>query len=127
MGLSPTSFWVGDLGHVFLLIWSPILSSATLEDISAYPCVADAWHMVSVPCLTWLCALALLCVHVFVCVCGTGVWTQCFAFSKHTLYCLSHASSPFCCGYFGDGGVVPLTICLGWPQTRILLICFPNS
>jgi hypothetical protein len=33
---------------------------------------------------------------------------------------LSHTSSPFCCDYFGDG--VSKTICLGWPQTVILLI-----
>jgi hypothetical protein len=37
------------------------------------------------------------------------------------LYCLSHTSSPFCSGYFGDGGVSH-TICLGWLQTAILLI-----
>jgi hypothetical protein len=24
---------------------------------------------------------------------------------KQVLYCLSHTSSPFCCGYFGDGGL----------------------
>jgi hypothetical protein len=36
------------------------------------------------------------------------------------LYCLSHASSPFCCGYFGDG--VSWTICLCWPWTTILPI-----
>jgi hypothetical protein len=36
------------------------------------------------------------------------------------LYCLSHTSSSFCSGYFRDG--VLQTICLGWPQTTILLI-----
>jgi uncharacterized membrane protein YiaA len=35
---------------------------------------------------------------------GTGVWTQGFMFSKQVLYCLSHISSPFCPGYFGDEG-----------------------
>jgi hypothetical protein len=34
---------------------------------------------------------------------------------------LSHFSSPFCSGDFGDG-VSQWTICLGWPQTRILQI-----
>jgi hypothetical protein len=33
---------------------------------------------------------------------------------------LSHTSSAFCSGYFGDG--VSWTICLGWPCTEILLI-----
>jgi hypothetical protein len=33
---------------------------------------------------------------------------------------LSHISSPFCLGYFGDG--VSQTICSGWPQTMILRI-----
>jgi hypothetical protein len=33
---------------------------------------------------------------------------------------LSHTSSPFCSGYFGDQ--VSGTICLGWPPTMILLI-----
>jgi hypothetical protein len=31
---------------------------------------------------------------------------------------LSHTSSPFCSGYFGDG--VSQIICLAWPQTMIL-------
>jgi hypothetical protein len=26
--------------------------------------------------------------------------------AKQALYLLSHTSSPFCCGYFGDGGLV---------------------
>jgi hypothetical protein len=49
---------------------------------------------------------------------GTGGWTQDFALAKQVLHCLSHTSSPFCSGYFGDG--VSQTICLGWPQTLIL-------
>jgi hypothetical protein len=32
-------------------------------------------------------------------------WTQGFALAKHVLYHLSHTSSPFCSGYFGDGGL----------------------
>jgi hypothetical protein len=44
-------------------------------------------------------------------------WGPC---TLHLLYCLSHTSSPFCSGYFGDG--VLRTICLGWLQTLILLI-----
>jgi hypothetical protein len=43
-----------------------------------------------------------------------------FALAKQALYFLSHASSPFFSGYFGDG--VFLTICLGWPGFFILLI-----
>jgi hypothetical protein len=48
----------------------------------------------------------------------TGVWTQDFALANQALYCLSHTSSPFCSGYFGDG--VSWTICPGWPCTAIL-------
>jgi hypothetical protein len=33
---------------------------------------------------------------------------------------LSHISSPFCSGYFGEG--VSWIICLGWPRVIILLI-----
>jgi hypothetical protein len=43
-----------------------------------------------------------------------------FALAKQVLYCLSHTSRPFCSGYFGDG--ISPTVCLGWPQTTILLI-----
>jgi hypothetical protein len=41
---------------------------------------------------------------------GAGVWTQGFVFAKQELYPLSHTSSPFCFGYFGDG--ISQTICL---------------
>jgi hypothetical protein len=34
---------------------------------------------------------------------GIGVWTQSFTLTKQ-VYHLSHASCPFCSGYFGDGG-----------------------
>jgi hypothetical protein len=51
---------------------------------------------------------------------GTGAWTQRFVFTKQVLYHLSHTSSPFCSGYFGDG--VLQTICPGWPWTVTLLI-----
>jgi hypothetical protein len=51
---------------------------------------------------------------------GTGVWTQGFPKAKQELYCLSHTSCPLCSGNFGDGAF--WTICLGWPQTMILLI-----
>jgi hypothetical protein len=47
------------------------------------------------------------------------VWTQGSTFAKQAFYCLSHTSSPFCSGYFGDG--VFQTICPGWPWTVILL------
>jgi hypothetical protein len=40
--------------------------------------------------------------------------------AKQVLYSLGHTSSPFCSGYFGDR--VSQTVCLGWPQTMILLI-----
>jgi hypothetical protein len=38
----------------------------------------------------------------------------------HFLYHLSHTSTPFCSGYFGDGS--SWTICLGWPWTVTLPI-----
>jgi hypothetical protein len=34
---------------------------------------------------------------------GTRVWTQDSTLAGQVLYHLSHASSPFCSGYFGDG------------------------
>jgi hypothetical protein len=51
---------------------------------------------------------------------GIGIWTEDFALTKQTFYSLSHTSSPFCSGYFGDG--ISWTICPGWLQTMILLI-----
>jgi hypothetical protein len=36
---------------------------------------------------------------------GTRVWTQGFVLAKQMLYCLSHSSSPFFSGYFGDKGL----------------------
>jgi hypothetical protein len=30
-------------------------------------------------------------------------FTEGFTLEKHLLYCLSHTSSTFCSGYFGDG------------------------
>jgi hypothetical protein len=39
---------------------------------------------------------------------------------KELFNCLSHASCPFCSGYFGDG--VWQTICPGWCWTAILLL-----
>jgi hypothetical protein len=36
---------------------------------------------------------------------GTGVRTHGFTLAKQSLYCLNHTSSPFCSGYFGDGGL----------------------
>jgi hypothetical protein len=56
--------------------------------------------------------------------CGTVVWRQGFTIAKQALYCLSHASSAFCCSYFGDG--VSPTICPSWPRTMILLISAPH-
>jgi hypothetical protein len=41
-------------------------------------------------------------------------------YAKQALYHLSHISSPFDFGYFGEG--ISRTICPGWPQTNILLI-----
>jgi hypothetical protein len=41
-------------------------------------------------------------------------------FVKQALYILSHTSSPFCSGDFGDG--FSQTVLLGWPRTTILLI-----
>jgi hypothetical protein len=49
---------------------------------------------------------------------NSGVWTQGFTLAKQVLYCLSHASSPSCSRYFGDG--VSQTVCPDWPQTEIL-------
>jgi hypothetical protein len=39
---------------------------------------------------------------------------------SRSFYHLSHTSSPYFSGYFGDG--VLQTICPGWPQTKILPI-----
>jgi hypothetical protein len=50
----------------------------------------------------------------------TGVWIHGFMFAKQALYHLSHISSRFCYGIFGDG--VPQTIFPGWPWTLILPI-----
>jgi hypothetical protein len=49
-----------------------------------------------------------------------GHWAQSFELAKQLLYHLSHTFSPFCSGYVEDG--VLGTICLGWPQTTVLLI-----
>jgi hypothetical protein len=35
---------------------------------------------------------------------------QGFALAKQVLYCLSHSSSSFCSGYFGDGGLCELFV-----------------
>jgi hypothetical protein len=37
-----------------------------------------------------------------------GIWvlTQGFMVAKQALCCLSHTCSPFCSGYFGDGGLM---------------------
>jgi hypothetical protein len=51
---------------------------------------------------------------------GTRVGNQGLTIAKQRFYHLSHISSPFCSGYFGDG--VSETICLGWPPTTILWI-----
>jgi hypothetical protein len=50
----------------------------------------------------------------------TGVLTQGFIFVKQALYHLSHISSAFCSGYFGNG--VLWTISTGWSRTVILRI-----
>jgi hypothetical protein len=42
-----------------------------------------------------------------------------FTLVKQVLYYLSHTSSPFCSGNFGDG--VSQIICLVWLQTLVLL------
>jgi hypothetical protein len=47
-------------------------------------------------------------------------WDWGFVLAKQVLYCLNHDFRPFCSGYFGDG--ILRTVCLGWPQTAILLI-----
>jgi hypothetical protein len=46
---------------------------------------------------------------------GLGFWNRGFKLAKQVLCCLSHTSSLFCSGYFGDGQ----TICPGWTQTAI--------
>jgi hypothetical protein len=51
-------------------------------------------------------SLGVLCffvVVVFCFVCGTGICAKGFALAKQVLYHLSHFSSPFCSGDFGDG------------------------
>jgi hypothetical protein len=37
---------------------------------------------------------------------GLGFELKSLALAKQVLYCLRHTSSPFCSGYFGDGGLV---------------------
>jgi hypothetical protein len=49
-----------------------------------------------------------------------GIWTQGFAHPRQMLFCLSHASSPFCSCSF-EYGVLQI-ICSGWPQTTIILV-----
>jgi hypothetical protein len=54
---------------------------------------------------------------------GSGVWTQGFTLAKQVLYCLSHTSSPFCFGYFGDGVSCPTWACPrnltgGWQEMQ---------
>jgi hypothetical protein len=39
--------------------------------------------------------------------------THCYALAKQALYHLSHTSSPFFSGYFGDGGL--MNYLPGWP------------
>jgi hypothetical protein len=71
---------------------------------------------------TWVCHLwtfiqmelihcLIFCIHVilwqnFFLFCSIGVWTQGFVLAKQMLYHLSHTSSPFCSGYFGDGSLM---------------------
>jgi hypothetical protein len=40
--------------------------------------------------------------------------------AKQPLYCLSHTTSPFCSGYFGNESLKLFS--LGWLQTTILTI-----
>jgi hypothetical protein len=83
--------------------------------------------------VSWITGLySGVCVCVCVCVCnlfilfiysfgnGSGVWTQGFIVTKQVLYHLSHITSPFCSGYFGDG--ILRTTSLSWLQTVILPI-----
>jgi hypothetical protein len=51
---------------------------------------------------------------------GTGLWTRGFALAKQVLCCSSHTSSPFCSGYFGDGGLMK---CL----PRLASNCHPHD
>jgi hypothetical protein len=50
---------------------------------------------------------------------GLGFEFRASHIAKQVLYCLSHTSSSFCCGYFED--MVLWTICQGWHQTAILI------
>jgi hypothetical protein len=58
----------------------------------------------------------------FLCFGGTGVYTQGFALAKQVLYCLSHTFSPFCSGYFGEGG---FTFCPGQSGPRSSYFSLP--
>jgi hypothetical protein len=49
-----------------------------------------------------------------------GMAADGFLSSMQALYHLSHASSTFCCGYFGDG--VLCTLSPGWVRTTILIL-----
>jgi hypothetical protein len=66
----------------------------------------------------------ITCLQIFLCD-NTGVFKKIdyhavnnFAFPKQVSFYLSHTSSPFCFGYFGDG--ISRTICPGWPLPSVL-------
>jgi hypothetical protein len=83
----------------------------------------SGWHYFqSYECSTGEPSTGFLDSHQFFCCCfcETGALIQVFTPAKKVLYSLSHTSSPFCFGYFGDG--VSWAIYLGCPWTLILSI-----
>jgi hypothetical protein len=63
----------------------------------------------------WILFYLFICLFIFG---RTKVWAQGFTLAKQVLYCLSHISSLFCSGYFGNR----ISTCPGWPWTTIPLI-----
>jgi hypothetical protein len=72
----------------------------------------------------WNLSVVLICLsfiardseHFFMCflaIWGVEFLTQGFVLAKQMPYCLSHTSSPFCSGCFGDGGLMNMNYLLG--------------
>jgi hypothetical protein len=79
----------------------------------------------SCPCMSLV--LGVVFWALFVCFCGTGVWTLLgFTLAKWILHHLSHTANLFCPGYFGDGGLSNYLLRLASNYDPPNL-CLPNS
>jgi hypothetical protein len=79
--------------------------------------------------MSWKFYFILLYLFIYLFIGRTWVWTQGPMLAKQVLaklvlYCLSHTSSPFWSGYFGDS--MPYTVFPGWPWTEIFWISTPQ-